>query len=700
MLLGYIIRNMKRSAVTNALFCVLLALAGALFALASGLWYSAYRSERNLENIITTIAIPDRYAVRAYADDYVVRNNITQFETQTGEILSFDQYGDYLRYYVSPYVQIDVMNEINKNVFGSGLFDLDDRRVYGAYVPGFRSIPVRMTEKPTTEFLVEYSAQSTAAFIVYCDSVEEVYELETQPRVSLTRSQVAYFTMEDEVYLHSGRLSSRTITGYFPYANPDGSHPVEAGKRYLIIGYDYSQGSRNASWYSDRNILPPNLRLPNALRMDIISANHSELSLGVAGDFSEIDNSIVPWMVRAGIETSAFPVDIITRVPVLDQALGYEGYTWFEMEGSLEEALDSEQGRAIRQALSLAGISYNSLQVITTNDINSFLRFNQRTNRIMEGRLFSDEEKEAGARVCLVSGQIAELNGLSPGDKIQLQLYPAALTQLSIRNDIPWPWSPYHPSLGMTEPMEYEIVGIYLSLTQEMRDHAISPNTVFIPAASFDGIDAPPMEKWPSQFSPPLLDTIIVPNDKVQETKALLEEATGPYSVLFRFYDQGYSSLKPILSNLRYGMSWIAALSAVGWVIAITMFSLFYIGRRKGEMVLLTALGVSRKKCIIWVTVQCVVVIVVAQCIVLGLALPLFDNILDTAISASRDFTESYRNLILSELNESGGLKIQLPLDRTMLGLMLAVFLQLLLLVGASVAVSAKAANRKFGGLS
>jgi len=212
MFISYITKNMRRSALTNALFCVLLVLAGALLALSAGLWYSTWTSERELEDIITTIAIPDRYAVRAYADDYVVRNDLTDFETPDGRLFTFDMYGDNLRRYVSPFIQLEVMNTISEKVFRSGVFETDDRRIYGAYVPGLVSAPIRQTENQASGTLIENSPQSIAAFIVTCDNVEQVYESYVQTgsdrlEISLTRALLADFTVEEEICLHEGRLS-------------------------------------------------------------------------------------------------------------------------------------------------------------------------------------------------------------------------------------------------------------------------------------------------------------------------------------------------------------------------------------------------------------------------------------------------------------------------------------------------------------
>jgi len=248
----------------------------------------------------------------------------------------------------------------------------------------------------------------------------------------------------------------------------------------------------------------------------------------------------------------------------------------------------------------------------------------------------------------------------------------------------------------MTEPIEYEIIGIYLGLTQQMRDHAISPNTVIVPAASVGGIDGLPAIRRVNSFDPPLLKTLIIPNDALSETKAMLESIDGGYANLFRFYDQGYSTLKPILSNLRIGMTWITVLSAVGWIIALAMFMLFYVGRKNREVSLLYALGVTRKHRLHWVVIQCMIIILFAQFVLLCGTLPIHEKILDTAITASRAFTESYRDLTLSELNESGGYHILMPLDRTAIGLIVVTAAQAVVLLLTAFYVARKAAKKRW----
>ena len=75
---------MRRGAVTNALFTLLLALSGALLCITAALWFTAQRSLRDVDEIITTIGIPDMRAIRALAIERFDDNLVTELDTSLG----------------------------------------------------------------------------------------------------------------------------------------------------------------------------------------------------------------------------------------------------------------------------------------------------------------------------------------------------------------------------------------------------------------------------------------------------------------------------------------------------------------------------------------------------------------------------------------------------------------------------------------
>ena len=700
MLFRYILKNMKRSAVTNGLFCLLLVFSGALFSLAAGLWYSVYSTEKNLDEIITTIAVVDNLAMRRYVRRELSDNDWSEYELELYErfleeppppVLGILSWVDPFLTYATPRMQAHYLNIIS-DFHNSGLVGLDSRRVFGGYVSGLASTPIHLTEQASLhEFLVHNSPQSSAAFIVYCEGVEEVYEYSVG---SLNRSVIARFIVEEDIHLHAGARRTRTVTGYFPYANPDGSLPVEAGKRYIIVGDGYAQGQMRPYWYYS---LPSNMFMPNALRIMPIGSNSEQIAVGEIEVMALLDSNIIRELIAQRIGAEQFPLALTVRVPLMDQMIGYEGYTWFEIEGSLEDALASASGENIKTALSKAEIATNSLLVITSSDMNSLVRFNQRASVFTKGRAINSSEHRNGARVCVISEYLAEENGLSVGDTLPLQLYPASLKSVQTGNDIVWPLDSYCPGFPITEPIEYTIVGIFTGPRWELSENAIHANTIIIPDASFEGFDTALYGGiWGTDFNdPPLLKTIVIPNGKIPEVKAIVESELGELAAFFKYYDQGYTTLMPVLSNLNTGLIWVLLLSAVGWVIAVVMFSLFYVARKRRDAMILSGIGVGKGTCMRWIFIQSAIVIIIAQLLVLGATLPVYENILNSSVSVAREFTQSYRNYTLSEMQEAGGVELFLPLDNTNLGLVFTAMVQTLSLLTATVFLSINAAKHR-----
>ena len=710
MLLKYISKNMRRSALTNALFCLLLALAGTLLSLASGLWISVYMTERNLDENITTIAFPDMSAVYRYAGGIArdvtltlrAGKNLAAFYdapwwTDSWYVEVIQHWGR-LRTSAGPDIHESTYTMIAEDFFdrvlSTDLLDLDERRVYGAYSPDAESVPFLLSISSGYGAIVENSPQSIAAFVVKCTGVEDIYSKTSSDFIF--REYIAHFEVEQDVFLHNGRYPAKTVTGYFPYANPDGSAPVEAGKRYFVVGYNYSQAETAPSWSGDVN---SKSSLSNAFYVDILGKTTTVVRSQMVDIKNENDKELAERLKdELDVSFAAAPVGIFTQAPLFSQALGYEGQTWFELDGSLEDALASPEGEHIKAALSVAEVSYNSLTVLTTGNLNSLYNFNQYKNRVINGRAFTASEAADGARVCVISELLAELNGLSVGDELALCLYPTTLGQVPGANNA-WAPNPYHPGLELSEPLAYTIVGIYSGPAYEAGDQSVSANTVIIPNASFDGFapDAALFQRLGSDVFPPLLDAaVIVPNGQIKETKALIDNAAKDYSGFFRFHDQGYSMLKYVLANLRLGMSWILILASAGWAVAVMIFLLFYARRKSSEISLLYCIGVSRIKNTLWVFVQCALIAVIAQGIALATSLMLFEGILDTTLTAFWSVTEGFRDFTLSSMNIAGGARIVLLLDTSTRGLMIVAAGMTVLLLVVSFILSARLSKQRW----
>ena len=198
-------------------------------------------------------------------------------------------------------------------------------------------------------------------------------------------------------------------------------------------------------------------------------------------------------------------------------------------------------------------------------------------------------------------------------------------------------WFPGSYEFGAREtgPISFKIVGIYNSpLPLSGHPHEIPLNTVFIPDKSFDGFPSPP--SYPQHRSEsPLLNMIIVPNGGNDAFEQAISELTPEYMHLFRIFDQGYSSVKPVFDILMTGSVLVFIMCAAIWIASAALCCLFYVMRKKKEAGVLYALGINRKRRSGWVFLQCGILILTAQTAAFGVTASVYQNVLDYAVETA-----------------------------------------------------------------
>ena len=718
--LGYILNHIKRSAVTSVLFCLLLALAGTLLSVTAGLWYSAFDAVANIDERIITIAIPDTFAINTYAKNFVTNSGMTEFDAGSG-VISLRPASDVLpagagfdasssaaqtALETAQFIELaaghiagGIMRDIRETLYGAGILHMDHRRVFNAYSPGISSVPVRAFGITHTVFVANSSPQSTAAFIGKCEAVSEHlgYAIKEGPDGSavpyLSRYFHGSFTVEKPLYLHSAYDAPKTLEINFTILDPGCAPPVEEGKRYVLVGHNYDPMAKSnyPEYFPESDM---NIWVPGAATLDTVER--------VATSEDDLMPVFAVLLGRNyGVEDEDYPLEIVSTAFESAPDTGGGGYSAFELTGSLEDALASPGSERLKEALSAAEISYNSFQVLTTNNMGSLFRFHQLGKSTAIGRAFTAKEAAQGARVCLISGQFAEENGLSVGDRLPICIYPAELTQTTITAAAGEDAGPvdrtyyipdaYEPGTEVSGPLDFEIIGIYEALTLQSGNYSISNNFVIIPDKSFDGVGAPMQEVYASSGVPPLLaDAVIVPNGGIEQAKAAINSVADGYGEFFRFYDQGYTGILSALLNLRMGTTWIFAFAAVGWLAVILLFLLFFITRKRREATLLHAVGVSVKNRFRWIFIQCALLIFLAQGAALSASLPLYGGILNNAASAAESFTGSFRDYTLSDGQEAG-IRSSMPIMEIPLAVIAAAACETALLLGAAGVVTRKA---------
>ncbi len=249
-------------------------------------------------------------------------------------------------------------------------------------------------------------------------------------------------------------------------------------------------------------------------------------------------------------------------------------------------------------------INSRSFGVMTTNDLTGIPAFHLGNMFIPEGRMITEEEYASGAKVCMISTDLAKLQGWNVGDKIDFSFYEYN----NFVNATIW-GSRLSPRYTYTDPDhffdngEYEIVGVYnvrpLTGTSAVSASAVSVpwNTIYIPEKSLT--NAPAEEDRPVTGA---LLTIWLENGKIEPFIERMNELgitgakQGDYEARFTFYDQGYSRIQPSLEALSGTAELLLILSSSLLVIAALLLAFFYAQSQKQSIGTMRLLGCSKAR--------------------------------------------------------------------------------------------------------
>jgi len=669
---------LKRGIISSTLFCLLLILAGTLLCLGTGLLVTALNSGMDMDSKFTTIALPDTASIRRYSDNYAKNNNLTEFIAPNGRIYYNTDY--FFDFDVSSWISHEINDNIANRIYGSGMFEMDTRRVFGAWSPGITPFT---SESERNIGLRGSYANSTSAFTAVVIDIEPYFR-DTRERENnstyFIENMYVILQVTETLLLHPGHLRPEILRIPFSTFNADGTPLFEIGKRYFILGrsYDYLERSILNGVDSYKNAW---LTIHNGFSGNrILSGNVESVS-----DVPDYEWSIM-W---TEIREDEWPIPIYRYIndffdPV-SMIMGFDsGYrAVIELPDDSSSPLPRELHDEIDEILEMGRKSVDNLTVLTTGALDSMYLFNQKKAAVTEGRTFTPEETNNGARVCIVHEQIA---GINVGDMIPINLYQSSLEIIYIGSDIMtsilvWSTEPYSPVKLHSEPIMFEVIGTFSAPLLDRSDHALMLNTVIIPdtsVAAFPYIFTPDMEQnirqildetgdsveliswaskrldasddpetrvtfedWYSMFANPpngdipLLNTIIIPNGRNEEFAEAINAMLPEYSGFFRIYDQGYSFVKNALEILLRGGILIFALCLAGWVISVIIFCLFFVQKKKKETELLFAIGINRKHRFRWVFIQSVMIILISITVTFAISFGMYGLTLDYAYTAA-----------------------------------------------------------------
>ena len=299
-----------------------------------------------------------------------------------------------------------------------------------------------------------------------------------------------------------------------------------------------------------------------------------------------------------------------------------------KLEGTLEEFLaDPANVRWVEQVEDWY-LRQHSVPVMGTPALETFYVFMKNQASIVEGRMFTQEEYNAGTKICILSDSLANRSGLSVGDTIKLSQFLCTDENESTITDYPDGYL-NNPNIGspiqmpefVTEDEEFTIVGLY-KLRDEWVDtsYAITPNTVFIPQkVQIEGtFGGPNVEKEQTVWRETIVDGETISREVVTMTVEAENGSFGVYLSIelvngrmedflreinedpllkgqFHTVDQGLENAIKSIEALAASADKLMLLVGLGWVLLLILYVLLYQGGQRQNLGIMRSLGASPK---------------------------------------------------------------------------------------------------------
>ena len=310
--------------------------------------------------------------------------------------------------------------------------------------------------------------------------------------------------------------------------------------------------------------------------------------------------------------------------------------TIVRLDDTLEEFLSSDEGSPWRSALDSLAICNQAFPVVGVDHLMYVADFARQHTVITEGRIFSQEELNAGSKVCVISETLAQKNGLTVGDTLTMRFYnydansphQSYISQnQGIINLAAYYYTPNTPFQDAAEV--YTIVGIYSQKTlwDESNEnlYAFTPNTIFAPKSS---ITADMDYSYMGMFR-----SLVLPNGGVDDFLVLL--GANSMDGLFICYDQGYTKL----ANNLYAYDQLAGQALrVGLIVYAAVILLYFLlfPKQQGKAIaIMAALGATRREKVKHICISCLGILIPGSIIGTITGILLRQRILDMLIKSA-----------------------------------------------------------------
>ncbi len=269
--------------------------------------------------------------------------------------------------------------------------------------------------------------------------------------------------------------------------------------------------------------------------------------------------------------------------------------TIVHLDGSVEDFLASDEAALWNEALANAQVNNHAFPIIGVDKLTYVGEFAKENARICDGRTFTEEELQSGAKVCILSDTLAEVNGIRVGDTISPQFYNYDRSSpyqyfLEDGHNLVNPGAYFYTSTTpfCGEAEEFTVIGLYSKNNswESVAENscAFTPNTIFVPnnaiSSTTDTADLA------------FFRTIVLENGKIGEFAALASQAG--YDGLFTYHDQGYSELAEVFLDYSAVAKRVIAVGLAVYAVIAVLYLLLFPASQGKTLAIMSSLGATR----------------------------------------------------------------------------------------------------------
>lgn len=309
-----------------------------------------------------------------------------------------------------------------------------------------------------------------------------------------------------------------------------------------------------------------------------------------------------------------------------EYAQRYETPTIVRLTGTAEEFLSSEEGALWANALKDIQVNNHAFAFVGVDKLRYVENFTTGEIKIIEGREFTEAELSSGAKVCVISKQLAQANGLKLGDTIDPQFYDpdqSLCSQLQDNSRLPKPMYFFGNTTNLRPSESYTIVGIYEQNNAHPNisenERAFTCNTIFAPKNA--------LQSTLQQGESYIFQTIVVHNGKL--VQFLTDAVDAGFGKDFHATDSGYSTVSGSLESYQKNAKRSVTVGVSVYSMILLLYLLLYPTQQGKNLTIMKALGSSRIRQMWHVVVESLLILTLGTAIGGVAGMLLWDSVVE-----------------------------------------------------------------------